>query len=298
VIILFTTMKLAAKFNLILLAVFGLGFAATGYTAHRFLWSNAQSEVVRQARLMMETSSSSRTYTSQKIQPILAGIHGERDVFYAESVPAFAAISVFNNIRKTYPDYSYREATLNPTNPSDRAADWEADVINLFRNDLSKVEFIGERDTPSGRALFLAKPLRSVQECLTCHGLPGAAPAAMVRNYGTRNGFGWKAGEVIGAQIVSVPMAIPQGIASSAFSTLMLWLGSIAAVGLIMFNVVLDLAVILPVKRLSATADAISKGNLDVPELPVKGKDEVSALADSFNRMYRSLVKAIKMIEE
>jgi len=55
--------------------------------------------------------------------------------------------------------------------------------------------------------------------------------------------------------------------------------------------------VILPVKRLCATADEISKGNLDVPELPVTGKDEVSALADSFNRMYRSLVKAIKMIE-
>jgi HAMP domain-containing protein len=74
--------------------------------------------------------------------------------------------------------------------------------------------------------------------------------------------------------------------------------GSVSVISLLLFNVVLDMAVILPVKRLSATADAISKGNLDVPELPVKGNDEVSALADSFNRMYRSLVKAIKMIEE
>jgi HAMP domain-containing protein len=291
-------MKLAVKFNLILLAVFVLGFAATGYTAHRFLWSNARDEVVRQARLMMDTSTSSRTYTTEHIQPLVAETHGSQDVFYAESVPAFAALSVFTNLRKTYPDYSYREATLNPTNPSDRAADWEADVINLFRNDPSKSEFIGERDTPSGRALYLAKPLPSRQQCMPCHGSPEAAPAAMLRKYGSNNGFGWKTGEIIGAQIVSVPMTIPQAIASSAFSILMLWLGSVSVISLLLFNVVLDMAVILPVKRLSATADAISKGNLDVPELPVKGNDEVSALADSFNRMYRSLVKAIKMIEE
>ncbi len=36
----------------------------------------------------------------------------------------------------------------------------------------------------------------------------------------------------------------------------------------------------------------------NVAEMPVKGKDEVSALADSFNRMHRSLVKAIKMLKE
>jgi HAMP domain-containing protein len=35
-----------------------------------------------------------------------------------------------------------------------------------------------------------------------------------------------------------------------------------------------------------------------VPELPVKGKDEMSALADSFNRMHRSLKKAMKLLDE
>jgi protein-histidine pros-kinase len=34
-----------------------------------------------------------------------------------------------------------------------------------------------------------------------------------------------------------------------------------------------------------------------VPELPVKGKDEISVLADSFNRMRRSFERAMKMLE-
>jgi protein-histidine pros-kinase len=55
--------------------------------------------------------------------------------------------------------------------------------------------------------------------------------------------------------------------------------------------------VIRPVRRFSVMADEISKGNLDLPELPASGKDEISILAGSFNRMYRSLSKAIKMLD-
>ena len=38
---------------------------------------------------------------------------------------------------------------------------------------------------------------------------PGAAPASMVAQYGPANGFGWQLNEVIGAQIVSVPLGVP-----------------------------------------------------------------------------------------
>jgi HAMP domain-containing protein len=34
-----------------------------------------------------------------------------------------------------------------------------------------------------------------------------------------------------------------------------------------------------------------------VPELPVSGRDEISVLAGSFNRMRRSLESALKMLE-
>jgi len=56
--------------------------------------------------------------------------------------------------------------------------------------------------------------------------------------------------------------------------------------------------VIRPVTHLSQVADRISKGDLNVPELQVKGSDEISHLAQSFNRMYLSLVKAIRMLEQ
>ena len=39
-------------------------------------------------------------------------------------------------------------------------------------------------------------------------------------------------------------------------------------------------------------------GQMDVEELPVQGRDEISVLAAAFNRMHRSLAAAIKMLEQ
>ena len=63
-------------------------------------------------------------------------------------------------------------------------------------------------------------------------------------------------------------------------------------------TVAIVMIVIRPVTKLSKAADQISKGDLTVPELAVKGSDEISQLAQSFNRMYLSLVKAIRMLEQ
>ena len=46
---------------------------------------------------------------------------------------------------------------------------------------------------------------------------------------------------------------------------------------------------------MSLAADEISKGNLKIEEFNERGKDEVARLAASFNRMKRSLEKAMAL---
>jgi HAMP domain-containing protein len=104
-------------------------------------------------------------------------------------------------------------------------------------------------------------------------------------------------GDAVGAQIISVPMSVPLGIADRAFRTLIVSLGGIALATMFLIDLAIILMVIRPVSRLSKAADEISKGNLNVPEIPAKGSDEIAQLAQSFNRMYLSLVKAIHMLE-
>ncbi len=214
-------------------------------------------------------------------------------------MPAFAATETFKSLRKKYPEYSYKEAALNPTNPSNRAVEWETDVVNAFRNTASLTEYSGERMTATGPMLYLARPIQIKDPaCLACHSVPSAAPASMIKLYGESNGFGWKHMEVIGAQVVSVPMDLPIRNANNAFK---LFMGSLAAIFIVTFlvlNVMLSVMIVRPIRKMSAAADKISTGDFDVPEFAKSGKDEISKLGTSFNRMRRSLQKALKLIEK
>jgi HAMP domain-containing protein len=290
-------MKLLAKFNLIIGLVLGAALVIAAAVSHRFLRDNAREQVLEQARLMMEAMQSARDYTTNEVKPLLVTQQEHLRSFLPQTVPAFAATETFHYLRANYPDYTYKEATLNPTNLRDRAVDWEADVINAFRNHRvnSKI-LVGERDTPTGRSLYMARPITADPPCLQCHSTARAAPAAMIRRYGPNNGFGWRPNEIVGAQIVSVPEAVPVRIANQAFDSLIVYLAAVFVASLILLDMVLLFTVVRPLGRLSAMADQISLGRMDMPELPVHGKDEISVLAGSFNRMRRSLERALKML--
>src|SRR3954463_9371691 len=288
-------MRLVLKVNLVLLAVFSLGLTSTAYVVHKLLRRGARDEVVQNARLLMEAALASRAYTTSHIQPLVRGRLDQE--FLAESVPAFGATEQFNYVHSQFPDFAYKEATLNPTNLRDRASDWELDVINRFRQYPDERELVGERETPTGRSLYLAKPIVVADaSCLGSHSTFDPAPAAMVRRYGS-NGFGWKLHETVGAQLVSVPMALPTRWADKAFVTFISSIAAVFAVVIISLNVTLRWVVIRPVTKLAAVADAVSMGHIDGDDFPASGNDEVSLLAQSFNRMKKSLAHAIVMLE-
>jgi protein-histidine pros-kinase len=258
---------------------------------------NAGAQVLQQAELMMVSAKSTRDYTSEQVKPLLLKNPEHETTFLPQTVPAFAATSVFNSIRKSYPDYSYREATLNPTNLIDRAEDWEADIVRYFADHPNEKKVVGERETPTGRNLYLAKPMLTQQSCLECHSTPDVAPAAMIKTYGAQNGFGWKLNQVIAAQIVSVPMSVPIQVADAAYRNLILFLVITFLLTIAALDMALYFIVIRPLHRVSQAADRISKGDTDQPELQVRGRDEIADVTASFNRMHVSLTKALKMLE-
>ncbi len=88
---------------------------------------------------------------------------------------------IFCIFTSTIPHYAYKEATLNPTNPRDRAAEWEGDIIQRFAMMPHTEQMVGVRDTPMGKSLYLARPIRAEPECLVCHSVPSAAPQSMSR---------------------------------------------------------------------------------------------------------------------
>ena len=289
-------MKLIWKFNLAILAVAAVAFILAAVVSYTVLHANARDEVLQNARVMMESANASGDYTNAQVRPLLETQLKYK--FIPQSVPAFAATEQFNELRKNYPDYTFKAATLNPTNPRNHATDWEIDIVNQFRQSAAKTEVIGERATQTGRALYLARPIQIKDPaCLTCHSTPDAAPRTMVETYGSTNGFGWKVNEIVGANIVSVPTSVPVQRANYTFRIFLLSLLVVFVFTIGMLNVMLYMFVIRRVKRLSKLADEVSLGNLDAGEFQTRSKDEIGVLTEALGRMKTSMVQAIKMLD-
>jgi protein-histidine pros-kinase len=286
-------MNLSAKFSLMLILVFAVTMLVAGRLGYDFLQKAARDDVLGHAQLMINSAAATRTYTEKQVAPLF----GRGSTFRPQSVPFYAATQTYAYFSADYPEYRYKEAALNPTNPQDRAEDWEADVVEYFRDNPAKTEFSGERRSVTGRALYYAHPIVAEAACMECHGTAAAAPPELVRLYGPDNGFGWKLGEIVGAQIVTVPMSVPLAIADTAFRGMLIYFAGVAALTLVTLNVALNIIVIRPLARAAATADEISKGNVSVAELPVRGKDEIAVFEAAFNRMQRSLVRALELLE-
>lgn len=288
-------MSLLVRINLLLGVVSAAAACVAGYACWTILEGNARREVLAEAGLMMESAVAMRAYTASEILPLIE--QRMQDSFLPQGIPFYAATQNFLKLRERHPDYTYKEATLNPTNPRDRAADWEADIIQRFRNDEHAQEFIGERDTPMGKSLYLARPIRADAECAQCHGAPAAAPAALVARYGKNNGFGWQLHEIVGAHIVSVPFANAAAAAARAFHGFVIALAALFATIFIVLNALLYVLLVRPVRRIVGTADRLSVGDLAAEEFPPNGPSEIASLVRSFNRMRTSLDKAMRLLD-
>jgi HAMP domain-containing protein len=290
-------MGLKTKFNLVLLVAFLVGLSLAAGFSYAVVSDNARREVLQEAAIMMGQASVISNFTDHEIAPLLAEQQKLR--FAPQGIPFFVAQSNFRELQKQFPDYTYREPATNPTNPEDRPTDWQADIIDVFAHDPKLTEFVSQRPAATGPVLLVSRPIRVTDKsCLECHSVPSAAPKAMVDLYGSANGFGWKVGDLVGAQIVSVPMRLAFDRANHIFMVFLAGLASVFAVTAVLLNVMLQYMVVRRVQRISETANEVSLGAMSAPEIAVRGNDEISLLAESFNRMRRSLENAMKLLTE
>jgi HAMP domain-containing protein len=177
---------------------------------------------------------------------------------------------------------------------------WEVDVVNQFRGNAELKEFVGSRDTPDG-AVRCTWPGRCASPTRpACAATAASRPRPRPWSTSTAGQRLRLAdhNEVIGAQIVSVPLPCRCKRAEKSFNV---FVGSLVAVFVVVgvvLNLMIWLVVVRPVTRLSALADRVSQGDLDAPEFPGgQRRDEIGVLAQSFSRMRTSVVQAMKMLD-
>lgn len=291
-------LKLGQKFTLLLVLVFLGGIFASGIALSSVLNRSAQGQLTAQALMLMETMNSVRSYTVDQVRPELNDrLETE---FLPETIPAYSANEVFGILQSNpaYQDFAYREATLNPTNLNDKADEFEASLVNFFREKPDEEELHGIRKRfPLDDQFYIARPLKVTQEsCLVCHSTPGRAPASMIERYGPNNGFGWHLDEVVGAQIIAVPADQVFRVASKSLAIILGIFILVFAVAIYAVNFWLKRYVVRPLNRMAAVAEVVSMGDT-AAEFTQNSEDEVGKLAESFNRLRTSLQMAMNRLD-
>lgn len=288
-------MNFLVRMNLALGSALVLSLGAVSYVSSQLLHASARQQLVQQEGLILDGAVATREYTTEEILPLMES--ALKSDFPPQSVPFYAATQHFLKVHARHPEYSYKEATLNPTNLRDRATDFESDLIQQFRNDNQRMEIIGERDTPMGRALYMARPIRVEPQCLVCHSTAQAAPATLVARYGAINGFGWQSKEIIGAQVVSVPLSTTTTNLRSAWQWIVITIALVFALLLTLVNALVYSLLIRPLRDVTRTADALSRGENPRETFSSRGPEEIHGISRAFERLRISLEKAMKRLQ-
>ena len=178
-------MGLRLKFNIILAVCYLLGLSLSIYPFYQISRREAMEQLQSQIDVLRAQALSIRRYTSEEIQPLLAE-HSSIQ-FLPQTVPSFSAQTAFRNFRGFYPQFFYKEAALNPTNPADLARDWERELIEKLRANPELTKDVSFQTIDNRSHYTATYPLVIRDEsCLTCHSTPDRAPTSMVALTATR----------------------------------------------------------------------------------------------------------------
>lgn len=103
--------------------------------------------------------------------------------------------------------YGYRIAATAPRNKINQATEYEAKILNQFRNNeiSSYTEFL-YKDNEKFYTRYL--PIeRTTKTCMRCHSTPDMAPEGLVERYGNKAGFGENIGQIRGMIIMEIPFS-------------------------------------------------------------------------------------------
>lgn len=207
---------------------------------------------------------------------------------------SFMNMGIMKRFKHRFPRYIYRRVAIDPMNPANKADAFEEGYIRQFRDAPSSKKQWRGLVTRNDEDYFLhLKAVVMEEGCLLCHGDPASSPESITEHYGKVHGRHWKVGEVVGLESIAAPV-------SGTFRQLRhvtLYLFLIGVAGMVVLFAILNyfhyMVAVLPMKRMSAFFKDVVNGHrgLDI-HFEERDYDEVSELAESFNRMMGYLKKS------
>lgn len=253
-------MKSSTRLNLLLAGIGAVAIAVSSALLWHYLDKKSVDDIRQSAQLQMRIAESIRKYTVDYLQAALPNASEAGASFHRESVPSFAANTMLADLYKNTPGYAYREVALNPTNIKNQASGWSADVVNGFKVAGAPADSYSVTGEGADKVMHFSRPIVvDSARCLRCHGDPAVAPASMRALYGEQTGFGWKFGEVVGAQIVSVPVAVQTHKRDHAFALFLVGTTGMLLLVMAVVNWMISNKVLQPIEAANRTLTRLAE---------------------------------------
>lgn len=270
----------------------GLVVAGGGYVLRQDVVREAQEKTDLFAAVM----TSSARYLHNVIRPKAEELVSEDAYFPESSVGVLMLTETARYIQEMYPEYIFRFASPNPLNPDSLSNEFEDGVIEGFE-DGAFSEWKGFTDREGVSFYAVARPLVAGSDCISCHDVPEEAHPSQVEKYGTRSGYGYLEGDVVGARFIYVPV---QAIKEQVYQRILYFSAAFSVFFLLVLFAVdrfIVSSIVRPIEHIVEVSENISRGKLDC-QFDVKTNDEIRLLADAFDRMKVSLSKAMDILRQ
>ncbi len=249
------------------------------------------SETFQKTDLVFGHVDATMKYIDEELRPKMFNIL-PKDQFVLEAMStSFVNKGVMDRFADLFPEYTYRRVAINPMDPLNKPNAFESGFIRKFaRNPNGELNWKG-LVTLKNREFFIhLKGVKMEKKCGVCHGDPFQSPGTLLARYGRVNGHNWQVGEVVGLVSMAIPMDTTfSRLRQVAFSIFLAGLTGVASL-IVFLHYFYYVFAQHPLQKASAFFQSIIRGEkgLDV-RFEVKGQDEISELADSFNHMVEHL---------
>ncbi len=286
--------SLTAKFMIGLGIILVCAISALSLFTYSYLKKMYIQEAYEKTDIVLGHIDATMEYARDELRPqVFHALPG--NIFIKQVMSSsFMNKGIMKRFEQKFPRYIYRRVAIDPMNPANKADAFEERFIRKFQDDPSAAKEWRGLVTRNGQEYFLhLKAIVMENQCLLCHGNPDVSPPSITLHYGRVHGRYRKVGKVIGVESIAAPVS--DTFRQLRHVALFIFLFGIAVMGILFaaLNYFHYRLAVVPLKRVSSFFKEVVDGHrgldvhFDSPEY-----DEVSELAESFNRMMGYLTKS------
>ena len=279
-------MPIKRKFQIGAACILLLFCGGISLLAYFYLKDATTKEIYNDTEIFIATADATRTYVKDVLRPTVSNLI-PKDSFIPHAMSTtFVGREIMGRLKKRFPDFKYKRAAANPTNPVNQADAFELSMLKWFNENPETNEWQGLIRKNKRSFYARLRAITATEDCLRCHGIPENAPRAMKALYGTTGGFGYQIGKVVAADTIYIPVDVTFVKIKEA-AWLVFLIAIISLFGLLgLFYLLFNRTVVLELKGLLGRFRSISPNDKPISDAAnIRSRDEFEQLKGTFENV-------------